>query len=249
MTVPEALKTDFKRLKRHYEHVEKTYDDVSLLDLSHALRVWVDIKDRLAAISGNKILSNRLFKNYSPNKQVLKNYKHTEFFITFMPDYVITHADKGNFFASRKDFKSGSTIAFRFAKDGIDGPMRVSDISYNYPSLPKETPNLNLYPVKKQLNFIEWLGAEVIRLNFRNGDGKLELIGISRKMLINRVANAFGGSHPIDRNREDQNNMYDKLIEYLFDFDFAGCPLPYFMLMKIAQDMIEFLPAIITDLD
>lgn len=249
MSVPETLKTDFKRLKRHYEHVEKTYDKVSLLDLSHALRVWVDIKDELPAISGNKIISSRLFKNFSPNKRVLKKYNSTEYFITFMPDSVITHADDGNFFAAKKNFEPGSSVVFRFSKDGIDGPMKIYDVSCNYPSLPKGTPALNLHPVKKQLNFIDWIGAEVIRLNFRNDDGQLELKSISRKMLINRVANAFGGSHPISKNREDQVNMYDSLIEYLFNFDFAGCPLPYFILMKIAQDMIEFLPIIITDLE
>lgn len=244
----EALEVDFRRLRRHYESVKMTYDEISLLDLSHTLRVWVDRRDRLPEITHNKVISSKLFKSYSPNKSLARHYKNCEYLIAFMPDGVITHADKGEFFEAKKGLQVGGSISLKFAKDGIHGPMKISEVFCCNGLVAKDILSLTKHPVSKKLNFIDWIGAEVVRINFKQKSGKLELITIPRKILISRVANVYGGSHPFDDCREDQNNKYDKYIEYLFDFKFAGCPLPYFLLMKIAQDMLDSFPKIVDGL-
>ena len=39
------LKIQFRRLRRHLKSTTARYDDVALLDLSHSLRIWCDMKD------------------------------------------------------------------------------------------------------------------------------------------------------------------------------------------------------------
>ena len=60
-----------ERLRRHYEVAVRTYDQVSLLDLSHALRVWTELKKPLQSLAPK--FSNAIaFKTGVPAKKVLK---------------------------------------------------------------------------------------------------------------------------------------------------------------------------------
>jgi hypothetical protein len=52
----EHIKLQYDRLGRHHSAALKDKDPISFLDLSHALRIWVDMKssvDALAAAKGS----------------------------------------------------------------------------------------------------------------------------------------------------------------------------------------------------
>ena len=63
-------------------------------------------------------------------------------------------------------------------------------------------------------------------------------------MFIKRMANTFDGSHPsIAKDEDNYNNKFDEPIRSLLHLHLmGGLPLPYFILLKIAQDILEIAP-------
>jgi len=68
-----------ERLRRHYELAVRTYDHISLLDLSHSLRMWVELKTPLTTIAP-KFASAISFKTATPLKKYLKQHVVTSMF-------------------------------------------------------------------------------------------------------------------------------------------------------------------------
>ena len=60
-----------ERLRRHYEAAVKTYDEVSLLDLSHTLRLWTELKKPLENLAP-EFSNSRLFRTGIPAKKGFK---------------------------------------------------------------------------------------------------------------------------------------------------------------------------------
>lgn len=73
-----------ERLRRHYEVAVHTYDHVSLLDLSHALRNWVELKQALKTIAP-KFSTALAFKTAIPAKKIFKVVRGHQFVIAYMP--------------------------------------------------------------------------------------------------------------------------------------------------------------------
>lgn len=60
-----------ERLRRHYEAAVRAYDHVSLLDLSHSLRRWTELKTPLIQLAP-RFSTTLAFKTAIPAKKVLR---------------------------------------------------------------------------------------------------------------------------------------------------------------------------------
>jgi hypothetical protein len=90
------------------------------------------------------------------------------------------------------------------------------------------------------------MGAEAVRLSFPTGTGDLKSLAISREMIIRRVANTLDGSHPSAATTTGgTENSFDPAVHHLLKYQMGGLPLPYFILLKIAQDILEIAPKLL----
>lgn len=229
----------YERLRRHYEHAEKTYDYASFLDLSHILRVWTELKAVLPKIEKSSA-SKSLFKSAVPNRKILRAHSKLEYIVAFMPDGTITHASNGNMLSgkdNKKDFSMG--VAFSQLNDG---PLTLYGVYFCSPLPSHGTKELISNSKVSRLNFTQWLGAEIVRINFKKDDGTFEVISIPREIFIKRLANCLDASHTSLKSSESFDNKFDKPIMYLMNFNCAGCPLPYYLLLKVAQDIVKYGP-------
>ncbi|MFN9387433.1 MAG: hypothetical protein ACK6BU_10800, partial [Cyanobacteriota bacterium] len=68
--------------------------------------------------------------------------------------------------------------------------------------------------------------------------GPLETVAISREMIIKRVANTLDGSHASAAGGGEVDNAFDAPVHHLLKYKVGGLPLPYFILLKVAQDIL-----------
>ena len=74
----EHIKLQYDRLERHHKQALNTQDLISFLDLSHSLRIWVDMKnkiDELVEEQEIKLKLNNIVKNKAL-KKILKGATH-----------------------------------------------------------------------------------------------------------------------------------------------------------------------------
>lgn len=93
--------------------------------------------------------------------------------------------------------------------------------------------------------YAHWLGAEAVRVSYVSSRGLLEVVAISREMIVKRVANTLDGSHPSAAGGGDADNVFDAPVHHLLQYKMGGLPLPYFILLKIAQDILEVAPRLL----
>ena len=233
-----------ERLRRHYEAAVRTYDHVSLLDLSHSLRVWTELKQPLTTISP-KFASSISFKTAIPAKRIFRAARGAEYLFSYMPGGVRTYASNGHLASgpgmgpSDGDFTIG--IAVKVSPPLIElGKYCVVKRSFDQPLIKA----LDAEQVTR-CTFTQWLGAEAVRVSFPNEAGTLEVVAISREMIIKRVANTLDGSHPSAAGAVDSSNVFDPPIHRLLQYQMGGLPLPYLILLKVAQDIVEVAPKLL----
>jgi hypothetical protein len=90
-----------------------------------------------------------------------------------------------------------------------------------------------------KLTFDHWLGAEAICFAYKANATEIKRVAISREMLIKRVANSLDASHVSGESNDASENKFDEPIHKLLSYLVCGLPLPYIMLLKIAQDILE----------
>lgn len=233
-----------ERLRRHYEIAVRSYDHVSLLDLSHSLRIWTELKQPLVKLSPN-FSTSIAFKTGLPAKKIFKAARGSKFVFSYMPGGVKTYASNGHLASgpeiesSNRDFSIGISVKispplielgnYCFISKGLDD------------SLVKALGTAEV----KRLNYIQWLAAEAVRVSYINKNQVIESIAISREMIIKRVANTLDGSHPSAADGDDIDNNFDAPVHYLLQYKMGGLPLPYFILLKIAQDILEIAPRLL----
>lgn len=86
------------------------------------------------------------------------------------------------------------------------------------------------------------MGAEAVRVGYRDESGNLVRKSISREVLIRRVANTMGGSHPAGA---EALSDFDPAVQELMHTSVGGVPVPYFILLKSAQDILEIAPRLL----
>ena len=233
-----------ERLRRHYGAVVRTNDHVSLLDLSHTLRLWTELKKPLEKIAP-KFASAISFKTAIPAKKVLKAARGHRYVFSYMPGGVVTYASQGHL-ASGPGMENDGDFALGVAVRV--SPPTIELGKFSFVSCAFEQPLIKALDAETvtRCTFVQWLGAEAVRVAYVNGKGDYEVIAISREMVVKRVANTLDGSHPSAAGEGGEtDNTFDEPIHYLLKYQVGGLPLPYFILLKIAQDLLEIAPKLL----
>lgn len=237
------LLQNLARLERHYKKIFDTYDEISLLDLAHSLRIWCDLQNQLGEIAP---LLNRsiAFKTQESNK-VLNRV------INGIPHILVLLADGARTHASNDPFVS------RHGLHGLD-PFTVivrakwgstTFTFFQFAFIAKQLNKLEEDELERALKCLtlkkctlkSWLNAEAARWAYCDQSGALKTFRLSREQMIRRVANTLGGSHP-EKQANQLEHDDDRAVHYLLHYKFGGLPLPYFILLKIAQDILSIVP-------
>lgn len=232
-----------ERLRRHYEIAVRTYDHVALLDLSHSLRIWVELKQELPKVAP-AFGSTIAFKTAIPAKKMLKAAKGYWHIFCYMPGGVITYCAKGDLISGPDLTDNGGEMSAGISIKKTDDEMWLGKVcvvgkSFDQPLIKA----LGAESVTR-CNYVHWLGSEVVRVGYPRPDGSLSYAAISREMLIKRVANTLDASHPSLAAKET-DNAFDPAINYLLQYKVGGVPLPYFVLLKVAQDIVALAPKLL----
>lgn len=229
-----------ERLRRHYEVAVRTYDQVSLLELSHALRIWTELKKPLQSLAPK--FSNAIaFKTGVPAKKVLKAAHGHNYVFCYLPGGVITYASKGHLASGPEMGESDGDFTLGIAVKPTASQIELGKFALVSTSFDQSLIKALDSEAVTRCTFMQWMGAEAVRVAYLNPkkNGQYETVQISREMVIKRVANTLDGSHPSVAGGSDVDNTFDAPIHHLLQYQVGGVPLPYFILLKIAQDILE----------
>lgn len=232
-----------ERLRRHYEAAVKTYDEVSLLDLSHTLRLWTELKKPLENLAPG-FSNSRMFRTAIPAKRVLEAARGHRFVFSYMPGGVKTYASKGHLVSGPEmgpqdgDFTTGVAVKVT--------PPLIELAKYCLIAKAFDQPLIKALDAESvtRCGYTKWLGSEAVRVSYVNANNDLEVVSISREMIVKRVANTLDDSHASAAGEENTDNAFDAPVHHLLQYQMGGLPLPYFILLKIAQDILEVAPKI-----
>ena len=228
------------RLQRHFDTALETYDRVSLLDLAHTLRIWTELdgnlEDELPIFATSKWFTSAI-----PQRNVWKQCKHYQGIMALSPDKLKLPGARGMLMANE-------TIT-----PGVEAVLSSIDLNVQFPEYvefgsyvllhTKMTNFLRNNMTKtttKRKSYTHWLDAEIIRFNQPDERGQLRLIKVSRKVFIKRVANILGGSHAVSDGETNGalRNCADTVVHKALETMIGGAPLPYFLLLKTAHDIL-----------
>lgn len=249
MQTKEKLELQLRRLQRHYEKSAKSYDQISLLDLAHSLRVWVEIRGN-TGVDFPAFEDGKLFRTSSPSKQLLAKFRDDPYVISYMPGGISTWANKGNTLRVPPSLKADSIYVGGRIRRLPEGGLQLGRFFVAGANVKKLNGKLLEAETIKRCGFSGWLAGDAVRLNYWSSKNRLVNVQLSREILIKRVANTLEASHSSlsSTKKNTQPNMFDEPVHYLMDFGWGGLPLPYFVLLKCAQDLIE-VSRTIMDLD
>ncbi len=181
------IQVSLDRLRRHYNASFRQCDEVSLRDLAHALRTWVDMQERVHQFL-EAAASPPHFETVELTDELEKEIKSRDFLFLHLPHGVTT--------SSPMIFEMPST-----------GPDLTINVRVNVPAAHKPAsttigdvlfvfgPNASV-PTdfaalpRKALLFSQWLNAPAVSMRYTNLDLKQQIrLNINREILIRRVAN------------------------------------------------------------
>lgn len=208
----EHIKIQYERLKRHYQTCIDEIDEIGMLDLAHCLRIWVEMAKSIDALMDAKRYEVQ-FPNTELNKKIKSILKNTSF--TSVP------------------LASISSTVSEMSVKGIhivNRALSPEEIKKIYEAGPPQIRNINL-------SFEQWLGSEILETKDLTG----KRIGLARTILIKRVANLLGASHPEGKENEDEfERHFDPFIKELHAIHVAkGFPLTYYQLIEIAEVILR----------
>lgn len=210
---PSHIKLQFSRLKRHHELSLNKKDQVAFLDLSHVLRVFVDMRREVDQHISDRGLTLE-FQNTQKDRRITEALDNSKYF-----SLPISRGVK-----SPNVQIKGLTVVGRTLS-----PEEVKQIYEAGPPI----------SIKTQMSFTDWLGASIIDTNSPNNKEQPKL-SISREILIKRVANILGASHPAGMEEGTAGeNRFDSYIQDLNNVEVAdGYPLTYYQLLEISAEII-----------
>jgi hypothetical protein len=218
---PDHARLQYRRLGRHVEAVIRSADSISMLDMAHSLRIWAEMKTFVDRQLQDLDMRIR-WPNPRTNRRRDRVWHGTKFF----------HASLAG------DVEINNVRVAGFSV--IDRALTAEEVQRLYEAGRPEVAEV-------ELAFFEWLGSSVVKVT-QDERGEHEILTISREMLIKRVANVLGASHPqgMDRLSADENR-FDPYVEELMEFRVLDRPLPYLLLVEIAQTITERLRPFLGD--
>jgi hypothetical protein len=237
------VQVHLERLRRHYEASVRSHDEISLLDLSHTLRIWADLKSELPKHAPG-FATTSSFKTAIPAPKAVRALRGSGYVIAYMPDGVITFASNGSVMGGPKHHNPEIPRQYSSVVSwSEDGSMKLKNFFVIDKEVDEKTSNVLTQGQLKRCSFLQWMGAEAVRMSYPSQTGELVPLTICRETLIRRVANTLDGSHP--SGSADLTNSYDPTVHYLLQFMVGGLSLPYFILLKIAQDILANAPKLL----
>lgn len=235
-----AVRIDLQRLQRHYEQVVTTYDEASLLDLSHLLRVWVELAGTLPSIAP-AFGTAHTFRSAAASKPVYRAAHGRKAIICYVPEPIVTFAADGHLVGGPGlDETVGGDRFHSFLMRYTDTSLEIANFCYIDGPFDLKLKEQIKEVVKKRMTYRNWLGSEAVRVNVADAQGVIATFILSRETLVKRVANILGGSHPSVA--AVSGNMFDPAVRCLMEWRLGGLPLPYFLLLKMAHDILEVAP-------
>lgn len=232
-----------ERLRRHYETAVRTYDVIGFWDLSNALRIWADLKSVLHT-EVPAFATTLAFKSGAPSRGLTRLAHGHAYVFAFMPGGVTTYASNGSIAASSVEAGRGTLGAW--VKKNSDGSIELKNFCFIADAVDDPLSRALMSEQVSRCNFINWLGAEAARVSYRTDDGVLDGATISREQLIRRVANTMDGSHPSSTIGDSEFvNRFDGPVRHLLKSSMGGIHLPYFILLKVAQDLLAIAPRLL----
>ena len=206
------IKLQYSRLERHYNGALENRDPISFLDLSHVLRVWVEMKSAIDDLLRRKNLSFQL-KSRNLSKEAKKILRGTKYKYLSIGEGVMTPGGETHYTME------------------ISRALNADEVKKLYESSSREQKTTFL-------SFSQWLGSGIY--DVPSGDENHPEITISREILIKRVANILGASHPKGADNSNINeNRFDPYINDLHTLHVSdGYPATYYQLLKNAKDIL-----------
>lgn len=163
-----------------------------------------------------------------------------------MPSAVHTAASTNQLGFTGDGIPGGNGTVGATAKFNLDGSLDISAYYYVKGEVEESLRSLLGEGQISRGNYAQWLGSEVVRLSYPGVDGQCTPMGISRENLIRRMANTFNASHPSDPDVSNSTeHVLDPAIQFMMKYTVAGLPIPYFILLKTAQDIIAVAPKLL----
>lgn len=208
------IRLQYERLTRHYLAALETKDEISFLDLAHALRIWVDLKDQVTQLA--KELGAQLpFAHYTQPKIFKRSLQGSRYVYIQLASGVES---------------SGVQVKGGLATNRASKPEEIAKrVAIGRPIARAAT----------NMTYAEWLAVGVIVAP--SNDPKHPHLPISREIMIKRVANTLGASHPAGMDNNDlQEKKFDPYIKELHTIRLAdGYPATYYQLLEIASVLLQ----------
>lgn len=208
------LHLQYDRLQRHYQAALPGKDEVAFLDLAHVLRIWVELKSPVTSLVEAQELALGL-PHYTPPKFI------------------------------KRTLQGARQISIPLAS-GVQSPgLQVSGVRITNRALSADEIRRRYEAgpptaVASNMSFREWMAAAVIEVP--SEDDAHPHLTISREILIKRVANVLGASHPAGADNADEfENRFDAPVLQIHAIETAGYKATYYQLLGIAQDILSAL--------
>lgn len=218
------LPLQFARLQRHTTATTQSRQILAFKELAHTLRVWADMKEGVDEwVAGqNRHLELPCYPSIRPWRKLARGSEYVNVLCSMAPE-----RDGLTLSGFRMMFRALSDAEAQ-ARARIPFPMAASS----------------------RCTFTDWLGHRVIHFAYKGQTGLWE-DGFSREMLIRRLANTDGGSHPVSSKGQhdsaDAENRYDPVLRWIQDLRPTEIPVPYFILVDIATGLTSSLAPLLGD--
>jgi hypothetical protein len=220
-----SVKTQFERLQRHWKAASELYDKPSFLDLSHSLRVWLEI----GPVLGLEHKEYR-FANLPKNVKTLAN--NSSYVYLFLPDRIMLPS---------RAILGGSH--FRDCTHCVSvepkSPTRTMFDGYFYVGRELQVEGVREAdsavahaPLGRARGFGEYLSRPIVFFKFPDCAQR----SITSGNLIRRIANEYGGSH---QRTDATDNRFSGAVRSLMDFRIGDIPVPYMIALYIGKTVIE----------
>jgi hypothetical protein len=235
------LSLQLERLRRHHHVAIRSYDEVSLVELSHVLRVWADLRTQLPTISP-RFSSSIAFTTAIPAKKLSRLGSDRRSVFCYVPDGVTistTSAGNSQLFATLGDEEDNVQVYLAAAVKRTASSITLKNYVYLSPAPEQEIAELARSAQVKRCSFAQWLGSEIVRGTYRR-ETAISPFSFSRDLLIRRLANEYEASHPLDLERLSRSpDDHSRALAHLMQHRILGLPLPYYMALSVAERLLE----------